>query len=209
MSQPIAMFAHSQGTAPGDEGTECEASQGAVPNDQPIRPREGFYDLRFPPVPLPASNAADPAGEALLRKLVERHHDRLRDSCLSNLFPINEERFARAVERAAAFVVEACGGPPRTAGDDEESSLRARHFHIAIDETAREVWLAELLLAFDDVDFPRGQRASLWNWLDALSVRMINRRTTLEQPKRYPYPTAAERLGPFMATRRRPVVCPR
>jgi hemoglobin len=209
MSQPIAMFVHSQGTAPRNEGTEREASHGAVPDGQPIRPREGFYDLRFPPVPLPASNAADPAGEALLRKLVERHHERLRDSCLSNLFPINGERFARSVDRAAAFVVEACGGPRPMAGDEKEASLRARHFHIAIDETAREVWLAELLLAFDDVGFPRSRRASLWNWLEALSVRMINRRTTLAQPTRYPYSTAAERLRPFMATRRRPVVCPR
>jgi hemoglobin len=209
MSQPIAMFAHSQGTAPRNEGTEREASHGAVPNDQPIRPRGGFYDLRFPPVPLPASNAADPAGEALLRKLVKRHHERLRDSCLSNLFPINEERFARSVDRVAAFVVEACGSPPRIAGEEEESSLRARHFHIAVDETAREVWLAELLLAFDDASFPRALRASLWNWLEALSVGMINRRTTLAQPTRYPYSTAAERLRPFMATRRRPVMCPR
>ncbi|MGB0126016.1 MAG: hypothetical protein WBP72_00160 [Rhodocyclaceae bacterium] len=210
MRQSTTTSDHDQSTAAGDEGpTGLDASNDAVSNDRATCIGEGFSDLQFPPIPLPSSNVAELAGEALLRALVKRHHERLRDSSLSPLFPVDPDRFAHGIDRAAAFVVEACGGPRRVAGGTKQSSLRERHFDFTIDEAAREVWLAELLLAFDDVGFPRSLRPTIWNWLEAFSVRMINRRTTLAQPNRYPFSQATVRLRPFMGSRRRPVVCPR
>lgn len=210
MSQPTTTSHHCQGTSSADDCPKrLGSSNGAVSNGELKCVGEGFSDLQVPPIPLPSPNVAHRAGEALLRALVERHHERLRDSCLSPLFPIDPGRFAEGIRRAADYVVETCGGPRRTVGDGQESSMRGSHFHHTIDESAREVWLAELLLAFDDVSFPRELRPTIWNWLEAFSVRMINRRTTFAQPDHYPFSQAAQRLRPFMGTRRRPVVCPR
>lgn len=77
--------------------------------------------------------------------------------------------------------------------------MRHRHFAVAIDERVREIWLRELLCSFDDVDFPPSLRETYWRWMEPFSIRMITRRTTREQPVRYPYAVAAERLA--MVTR--------
>ncbi len=73
---------------------------------------------------------------------------------------------------------------------------------------ARETWPAQLLLIYEDVDFPNEIRLEHWNWIEALFIRMINRRTTRNQPRRYPLAQAAEMLADHRVARRRPVMCP-
>lgn len=72
--------------------------------------------------------------------------------------------------------------------------MRERHFPFAINERAREIWLLALLHAFDDVAFPDEVREEYWNWMEPFSIRMINRRTTKEQPRRHPWAEAKESL---------------
>jgi len=166
-------------------------------------------DLEFPPVPFPSRKVFAVAGEARLRMLVTRHCERLLDSSLGHLFPRDPQRFALGVERTADFVVEATGGPACYSPSSGRSCMRTLHFPFVIDERAREIWLAQFLLAFDDVGFPEEIRPEFWNWIEAMSIRMINRRTMRAQPARYPLADAPIKLSPFMKTRRPPIMCPR
>lgn len=194
---------------------DCEAVHGGGPrNGGPRDPYEVHWkrsavDLEFPPVPMPTRRVFDVAGETGLRALVARHHERLRDSPVGHLFPFDGQRFEDGIRRAGDFTVEKSGGPVDYAPPDGRVCMRTRHFAFTIDEHGRDVWLAQLLLAFDDVDFPREVREEFWNWVEAMSIRMINRRTTKASPTRYPYADARRALAHLFANRRRPVMCPR
>ena len=85
----------------------------------------------------------------------------------------------------------------------------SQHLPFAIDEAARAVWLAQLLSAMDDVGFPDELRLEFWNWLEAMSIHLINAPALRAQPVRYPLAEAPIALFPFMAIRRRSVMCPR
>lgn len=141
-------------------------------------------------------------GEALLRALIRRQHERLRNSSIGNLFPADPERFAAIVERIATFVIDTIGAAPTIAQSAGLTWFRARHLPITIDETARNVWLAAMLGAFDDVGFPDEGRLELWNWVEALSIRAINRRTLIGQPRRYSLAEAPTALRPFSSAGR-------
>lgn len=145
------------------------------------------HDLEFPAIPFPTSRIYRVAGEALLRALVRRHHALLRASALRGLFSPDEEAFARLVDKISDFVVQACGGAPSYTETHGDGCIRSRHFPVTIDETSRDVWLELLWRAFDDVQFPNELREEYWAWVEAMSVRLINRRTQREQPTRRSY----------------------
>ena len=167
---------------------------------EPSERNDLAFDLAFPPIPSPPPTLFAVVGEATLRALVKRHHDRLRDSSVGCLFPADPDHFAAVVERIGQFIVEETAGAARLAQAQGQTWLRAQHLPITIDETARNVWLAKLLLAFDDVGFPAAARLDYWNWMEALSILIINRRTMVTQPRRYPLADAATALRPFMGT---------
>ena len=152
-------------------------------------------DFEFPPVPLPSSRVFAVAGVSLIYALVERHHERLRASTIGHLFPCEPARFREGVERSVDFVVEKTGGPPAYAPPDGVRCMRTRHFAFTIDERGREIWLAELIGAMDDVEFPGEIREEYWNWVEAMSIRMVNRRTMRAAPARYPWKDAARMLA--------------
>lgn len=157
------------------------------------------FDLAFPPIPSPSSGRLAAVGEAALRRLVERHHERLRDSSVGRLFPADRRSFDAVMDRIGDFVVEAVSGSSPLVAANDYTWLRAQHLSITIDETARNVWLAQLLATFDDVQFPADARADFWAWAEALSIMLINRRTMITQPRRYPFADAAAALRPFLA----------
>ena len=43
-------------------------------------------------------------------------------------------------------------------------------------------------MAFDDVGIPVEVRQEYWDWAEAFSIRMINRRTERAPLRRYPFP---------------------
>ena len=77
------------------------------------------------------------------------------------------------------------------------------------DENCRSIWLAQLLLALEEVGMPALVHRECWNWLEAMSLGMLTSDDMNASPRRYPFDLAAELLRPFMATRRRPIACPR
>jgi hemoglobin len=193
----------------GNAGCACSTAAAAMSVGDVVHWKEASVDLDFPPVPYPSRRVFSVAGEPMLRALVRRHHERLGDSRIGRLFPQDPGGFAAAVEKAADFIVEASGGPARYTPVNGSTCMRTRHFPFTIDESAREIWLAQLLLAFDDVGFPNALRLEVWNWLEAMSIRMINRRTMRAQPRRHPLAEAPVTLSDFMVTSRLPAVCPR
>jgi hemoglobin len=166
-------------------------------------PSPDEVDLLFPPSPPPAATLLGQAGESALRGLVRHHHVLLRRSSIGDLFPRDQKRFDAVVEHIAEFVINSVNGHPE--GQDSRGLIwfRSRHLPLTIDETARNVWLGALLASFDDVDFPEPAREVFWNWVEALSIRAITRRTMVGQPRRYPLADAAEALRPFVESARR------
>ena len=173
------------------------ASQGMTVGEE-VRWVEASHELDFPPVPFPSRRIFDTAGEALLRKLVRRHHERLRAGPLGALFPADDKTFYVGIDRTADYIVEACGGPALFARHGGPTCMRTRHFPFTIDEAARETWLAELWQTFAEVGFPPEIRQEYWNWAEPFSLRMINRRTQRVQPLRYAFDLAGLTLARHM-----------
>ena len=186
---------------PGTPHAESSCSDATSPmavGDE-VRWRPASTSHEYPPVPFPSRRVFSVAGEPILRALVKRHHQRLMNTSVANLFPSNPVRFAAGVEKTADFIVEATGGPPLFTSAHGHTCMRSRHFRFTIDEQAREIWLAQLLLAFDDVGFPQDVREEYWDWVESLSIRVINRRTMRADPRRYPLAEAPLALSHFMA----------
>ncbi len=177
----------------GAESTSCLCSQTLQPGDQ-VRWMETKTDAPFPPVPFPSRQLYAEVGQECLTALVEQHHERLKRSEIGGMFPSDPSRFAATVAKSAQFVIEASGGPELFTPVFGGMRMRDRHFRPTIDEHARDVWLHELMNTFDEVDFPQQWRPVYWHWMEAFSIRMINRRTRMQPPRRYPYEFAASDL---------------
>jgi len=158
--------------------------------------------IEYPAVPFRSKRIFAVAGEEMLRALVKRHHERLLNTPVGILFPADPARINAGVEKSSDFIVEATGGPARFTAIFGHICMRTRHFPFTIDEKAREIWLAQLLLAFDDVEFPETVKQEYWDWVESLSIRIINRRTMRASPRRYPLPEAPLALSHFMTMRR-------
>lgn len=196
-------------TADTEEGFACSDSARAPAAASQVRWKGAATDLEFPPVPFPSNRVFAMAEEPRLRALVKRHHERMRDTSVGQLFPQDPVRFAAGIERAADFLVESVGGPARYTMRNGPSCMRTTHFAFTIDEQARDIWLAQMLLSLEDVGFPNEIRMEFWNWVEAMSMRMINRRTMRAQPNRYSWSEAAVKLFPFMTTRLPRLACQR
>jgi len=155
-----------------------------------------MVDFVYPEVVFPSSRMYAIAGEGTLRTLVHRHHELLKQSDIGHLFPREDEKaYGAMVQKITDFVVETCGGPRAYTAVHGAPSLRSRHFPFAIDEHAREVWLALYKQALKEVGFPKQVLAEYWEWIEALSVRMINRRTTTAPITRIPFESIAGYFG--------------
>jgi hemoglobin len=152
-------------------------------------------ELILPAVTFPTQRVLKIAGEENLRQLTRRHHALLQSSPIAGLFTKDPWAFAKLAERVADFVVEACGGATAYSEQQGDTCMRTRHFAFTIDESAREIWLAALFQAMADVDFPIEVRDEYWTWLEAFSIRMVNRRTMKAQPVRIPFVMAQLRFG--------------
>jgi len=140
------------------------------------------------------------AGADGLRTLVLRHHMRLRQSEIGHLFATDDTQFAKLVGHIADYVIETCGGPQKFT---EERGARLTHCasrHLPSPSTnAREVWLENLFHAMEETGFPLVLREEYWAWLEAMSIRMINRRRTKAQPMRISWAEANARYREAVA----------
>jgi hemoglobin len=178
-------------------GGHCGCSHHRGSGSDPVArlmPHE--VDLIFPDVPTPDQRIVAEAGEERLRRLVRRHHERLAQSPVSVLIDQTPEVFDATVQRIADFVIERCGGKSGYTEEHGHVCMRVRHFPFTIDERSRDVWLGELLHALIEVEFPASLLEAYWEWVEPMSIRMINRRTSKAQPLRYPF----TQVQPFLVS---------
>jgi len=163
-------------------GTRPFEGAGAGP-----RTVEAKIDMVFPEVTFPSDALYREWGEGHIRAMVRYHHALLRKTLLGSMFPPDDDAFAAATEKAADFFVEALGGAKHFTEAHGHPALRMRHLHLTVDEKAREIWLMMYRKTMIDLAFPPAHAEGFWHWIEALSLRMLNRRTTMEPPKRFPY----------------------
>lgn len=176
-------------------GHDCACNH-TGPAFYPGRQVSASHDLEYPEVNFPPAEFLPAVGEAGLRQLVLRHHTLLRQTEIGHLFAQDEKIFLERVAKIADFIIEACGGPGAySAKEGANVCMRTRHFPFEINERGREIWLSKLLQALDDSHFPAEWQQAYWIWMEAFSVRMINRRTTKAQAARFSYAEAREKLS--------------
>ena len=159
-----------------------------------VRWVERAGEMELPAVPFPSTRVLAVAGAQGLRTLVRRHHQLLRGSSIGHLFSQDEAAFAALVARVEDYVLEVCGAAAEFSQTEGSTCMRTRHFPFSIDEAARDIWLSCLWQALYDVGFAGEIREEYWDWMEAFSVRMVNRRTTKAQPLRIPYAAAKDRF---------------
>ncbi|WP_221795008.1 hypothetical protein [Oceanobacter mangrovi] len=174
---------------------DCLCSQDRIQASEQVRWLAEKSDSAYPPVPFPSRQMFEQVGADALTQLVERQHQRLLETDIAGLFPSDPKRFLNTVSKSVDFVVEAAGGPEHFSAKQGAMRMRERHFRTTIDERARDIWLRELYYAMQDVDFPTDWRPVYWLWMESFSIRMINRRTRMAAPNRYPYDNAATELS--------------
>lgn len=148
---------------------------------------ESKIDFIYPEVTFPSNKLYEAWGEQKIREMVMYHHNLLRKSVLGNLFPHAEEAFLYATQKTADFFVEALGGEKVYTLVHGHPALRGRHFHINIDEQARDIWLMMYKKTIKDLEMPKEHTQEFWTWIESLSIRMINKRTTVMDIQRYPF----------------------
>lgn len=153
--------------------------------DEDIRIVDAMIDIIFPPVPFPSNKIFKALGEVKIREMVWHHHKLLLKTKVGDLFPRNEEALKMAIDKSADFFVEVLGGDQVFTEQHGEPHLRMRHFKIPIDENDREIWLAMYKKTLKEIQFPEEHLQEFWNWIEPLSIRMINRRTNMESIKRH------------------------
>ncbi|MDR1647914.1 MAG: hypothetical protein LBR88_07780 [Zoogloeaceae bacterium] len=158
----------------------------------------GGHDLEYPEVRFPTRELFAEIGEEKLRALVWRHHSLLRQNAeIGHLFAADDAVFAARMQVIASFFVEACGGPAAySATEGDNVCIRTRHFPFEVDERAREIWLENLCRVLEESALSEKLRDRYWSWLEAMSIRMINRRRTKAQPLRFSWDEARRRFLP-------------
>lgn len=149
--------------------------------------KEEIIDIVFPEVPFPPDEIFKVFGEEKIRNMVKIHHDYLKKSILNELFPKDKAIYEMLLERTSDFFIEALGGGKKYSDRYGHPHLRQRHFPFTINEQAREVWLMFFKATLKEVDFPQEYLKAFWEWIEPLSIRMINRRTMMGQPRRIPF----------------------
>ena len=95
-----------------------------------------------------------------------------RDPVLRPLFP--GKTFKCAIEEFAAFLVQFLGGP----GDDAQRrwwlSLRESHLRFKIGQRERSAWIANMVLALNDVHIEEPLRSVLLGFFERSSAYVVN-----------------------------------
>lgn len=150
-----------------------------------IRVVDSMIDIIFPPVPFPSNKVYKALGEMKIREMVTHHHELLLKTKVGKLFPAHPEALKMVIDKSADFFVEALGGGDVFTSVHGEPHLRMRHFKIPIDENDREIWLAMYKKTLKEIAFPQEHLEEFWNWIEPLSIRMINRRTNMNAIQRH------------------------
>ncbi|MCB0194339.1 MAG: hypothetical protein KDJ65_20480 [Anaerolineae bacterium] len=114
-------------------------------------------------------------GQENIFKMLEDFYVELGQSPIRHLFP---DDVVAASKKSAAFFVGLLGGPPLYQQLYGPPMMRARHFPFAIDEAARQEWLACFDRVLEDAvekyDFPEAYLEGFRDFLVGFSSWMVN-----------------------------------
>jgi hemoglobin len=112
-------------------------------------------------------------GEETFRRLVDAFYAGVaEDPVLRPLYP--EQDLRPAAERLRMFLVQYWGGPSTYSQQRGHPRLRRRHAPFAIDEAARDAWLANMRAALDSLELPPPYEAELWDYLRMAAESLRN-----------------------------------
>ena len=116
----------------------------------------------------------DRIGEEGFHRLVSAFYRRVRvDDILAPLYP--QEDLEGAEQRLRDFLVFRFGGPRRYVEERGHPRLRMRHAPFAIDQRARDRWVALMDEALEEAAFDERTTVMLRSFLHQVATMMINR----------------------------------
>ena len=132
----------------------------------PINPRE---------IVSPSREIFAVMGEENITRMLQDFYAELAQSSIRDMFP--DDMHASA-QKSAAFFVGLLGGPPLYQQRYGNPMMRARHLPFAINQTARDEWLACFERVLHDAparyNFPREHLDGFREFLRGFSIWMMN-----------------------------------
>lgn len=131
-----------------------------------------------PPVAKPHPGFFHEVGEQRFKKLVYDHYEKIRESDIAFLFPVNDdEDFEDAKKHAFDFLIEISGGPDYFTQNRGDHQMVGRHAPFRIDEDGRRSWLELYIPLLEDLEgegITPEYIESFWNYLDIFSMWLVN-----------------------------------
>jgi hemoglobin len=113
-------------------------------------------------------------GEEGFRRLVRAFYAQVPgDEVLAPMYP--REDLEGAEERLREFLIGRFGGPQRYVERRGHPRLRMRHMPFAIDQTARDRWVANMDRALDEAKLPEEVTAALREFFHSVATFLRNR----------------------------------
>lgn len=113
-------------------------------------------------------------GEAGIRKLVAAFYKQIPDDdILGPMYPKND--LAGAESRLAGFLIFRFGGPQDYIAERGHPRLRLRHAPFAVNQAARDRWVALMDAAFEAAELPADAVAVMKPFLHHVATFLINR----------------------------------
>ena len=112
-------------------------------------------------------------GESFFNRLTEAFYDGVsEDEILRPMYPPGDLSEAR--EKLKLFLMQYWGGPDDYSQQRGHPRLRMRHMPFAIDEVARDAWVANMKRALDSTEVKPELREQIWGYFEMAATAMIN-----------------------------------
>jgi hemoglobin len=113
-------------------------------------------------------------GEEGFARLIRAFYARVPgDPILAPMYP--KDDLEGAEQRLRDFLIGRFGGPPRYIEQRGHPRLRMRHAPFAIDQAARDRWVALMDRALDEAEIPADAAALLREFFGGVATFMMNR----------------------------------
>lgn len=169
--------------------SECKPNAPTPKTDENTRTIPPKIDMIYPEVTFPSNKTYRAMGEAKIREIVKVHHDLIRQSKIGSLYPKDEAAFLATTSKIEDYFVQMLGGDELYTAKQGHPKLRDRHFTFEITEAARDIWLMCFRKALKQTNVPKELLPEIWDWVESISMRMVNRRTSMQPLTRYPFET--------------------
>lgn len=125
-------------------------------------------------IPKAIDDLFDQIGEDKLEALIKAFYLRVKtDDILEPMYPADDMEGAEY--RLKEFLIYRLGGPQRYLTERGHPALRMRHAPFAINQSARDRWIALMNSAMDDIDLTTEVRFPLEVFFEHMASFLINR----------------------------------